>query len=179
MTTLLQDLRYAVRMLGRSPGFTAVAVAMLALGIGANTAIFSLVDAVLLRPLPFPEADRIVTLGEMGKGEDARHGSSTSYLNFLDWKAQSRSFEAMTIFNGWQPALTGLGEAERVRVALDALTAVLGIDPVLLHTGLRGGFSHDWQADRHRLEGAVSGGRVSASQSCRARARATVVKALR
>src|SRR5881275_534004 len=104
MTTLLQDLRYAVRMLGRSPGFTAVAVATLALGIGANTAIFSLVDAVLLRPLPFSEANRIVTLGETGKGEDARHASSTSYLNFLDWKAQSRSFEAMTIFNGWQPA---------------------------------------------------------------------------
>lgn len=117
MTTLLQDLRYAVRMLGRSPGFTAVAVAMLALGIGANTAIFSLVDAVLLRPLPFPEANRIVTLGEAGKGEDARHASSTSYLNFLDWKAQSRSFEAMTIFNGWQPALTGLGEAERLPAA--------------------------------------------------------------
>jgi predicted permease len=113
----LQDLRYAVRMLGKSPGFTAVAVAMLALGIGANTAIFSLVDAVLLRPLPFPEADRIVTLGEARKGEDARHGSSTSYLNFLDWKAESRSFEAMTIFNGWQPALTGSGEAERLPAA--------------------------------------------------------------
>jgi hypothetical protein len=117
MTTLLQDLRYATRMLGRSPGFTAVAVVMLALGIGANAAIFSLVDAVLIRPLPFPDADRIVTLGETGKGEDARHGSSTSYLNFLDWKAESRSFEAMTIFNGWQPALTGLGEAERLPAA--------------------------------------------------------------
>jgi putative ABC transport system permease protein len=117
MTTLLQDLRYAARMLARNPAFTSVAVAMLALGIGANTAIFSLVDAVLLRPLPFPDAERIVTLGETGKGEDASHGSSTSYLNFLDWKAESRSFEAMTIFNGWKPALTGLSEAERLPAA--------------------------------------------------------------
>jgi predicted permease len=133
MTTLLQDLRYAVRMLGRSPGFTAVAVATLALGIGANTAIFSLVDAVLLRPLPFPEANRIVTLGEAGKGEDARHASSTSYLNFLDWKAQSRSFEAMTIFNGWQPALTGSGEAERLPAAFVTAEVfdVLRVRPVL------------------------------------------------
>jgi putative ABC transport system permease protein len=117
VTTILQDLRQAARVLGRSPGFTAVAVVLLALGIGANAAIFSLVDAVLLRPLPYPDAGRIVTLGETGKGEDARQGSSTSYLNFLDWKAQSRSFEAMTIFNGWQPALTGLGEAERLPAA--------------------------------------------------------------
>src|SRR5437762_9147989 len=133
MTTLLQDLRYAVRMLGRSPGFTAVAVATLALGIGANTAIFSLVDAVLLRPLPIPEANRIVTLGEAGRGEDARHASSTSYLNFLDWKAQSRSFEAMTIFNGWQPALTGSGEAERLPAAFvtSEVFDVLRVRPAL------------------------------------------------
>ena len=129
MTTLLQDLRYAARMLARNPAFTSVAVVMLALGIGANAAIFSVVDAVLLRPLPFPDAERIVTLGETGKGEDARHGSSTSYLNFLDWKAQSKSFQAMTIFNGWRPALTGLGEAERLRAAFVTAEAfdILGV----------------------------------------------------
>jgi len=133
MTTLLQDLRYSARMLGRSPSFAAVAVAMLALGIGANTAIFSLVDAVLLRPLPFPGADRIVTLGETGKGEDARHASSTSYANFLDWKSQSQSFEAMTIFNGWAPALTGLGEAERLPAAFVTaeLFDILRVRPAL------------------------------------------------
>ncbi len=117
MTTFLQDLRYAARMLSRSPGFTAVAVAMLALGIGANTAIFSFVDAVVLRPLPYPDAGRIITLGELARNEDPGHGSSTSYANFLDWQAESRSFEAMTIFNEWHPALTGLGEAERLSAA--------------------------------------------------------------
>ena len=131
MTHLLQDLRHAARTLARSPGFTAVAVAMLAFGIGANTAIFSLVDAVLLRPLPYPQADRIVTVGERARNEDARRAGGTSYGNFLDWKAQSASFQAMTIFNGWRPALTGLGEAERLRAAFVTAEVfdVLGVRP--------------------------------------------------
>src|SRR5215471_1629405 len=131
MTVFLQDLRHAARMLGKSPGFTLLALAMLAMGIGANTAIFSVVDAVLLRPLPYPDADRIVTIGEMASNEDPRHSSSTSYANFLDWKAQSSSFQAMTIFNGWRPALTGLGEAERLRAAFVTAEVfdILGVRP--------------------------------------------------
>src|ERR1700704_2100341 len=107
-SSLWQDFRYALRGLRRSPGFTTAAVLTLTLGIGANTAIFSLVDAVLLRPLPYPEADRLVTLGEIGSKESPRHAGGTSFANFFDWQAQSRCFDAMTIFNGWRPALTGL-----------------------------------------------------------------------
>ena len=133
MTVFLQDLRRAARTLAGSPGFALVAVAMLSLGVGANTAIFSLVDAVLLRPLPYPGADQIVTIGELASNEDPRRAGGTSYGNFLDWRAQSASFEAMTIFNGWRPALTGLGDAERLRAAFVTAEVfdILGVRPAL------------------------------------------------
>jgi putative ABC transport system permease protein len=133
MTTLGQDLRYAVRTLQKSPGFALVAVATLALGIGANTAIFSFVDAVLLRPLPYPEADRIVTLGEVETRQAVRRAGGTSYANFADWQARSRSFESMALFNGWRPALTGLGEAERLKAAYvtSGIFPVLRVEPFL------------------------------------------------
>jgi putative ABC transport system permease protein len=133
MTTLGQDLRYAVRTLHKSPGFALVAVATLALGIGANTAIFSFVDAVLLRPLPYVEADRIVTLGEVESRQVVRRAGGTSYANFADWQASSRSFEAMALFNGWRPALTGMGEAERLKAAYvsSGVFGVLRVEPFL------------------------------------------------
>ena len=91
MSSLLQDLRYGWRTLANSPGFAAVAILTLALGIGANTAIFSFVDAVLLKPLPYKDADRIVRVMEKPpRGE--RNGIST--LNFLDWQKDNGVFEA-------------------------------------------------------------------------------------
>src|SRR5262245_6145179 len=91
MNTILQDFRYAIRMLMRSPGFAALAIVTLGLGIGANTAIFSLVHAVLLNPLPFANADRVVVVMETWKG---RRGN-VSAGNFADLKAASRSFERL------------------------------------------------------------------------------------
>src|SRR5215831_12351595 len=111
MSTLLQDLRYGARILLKQPVFTLIAVLTLSLGIGANTAIFSLVNAVLLRPLPFAEPERLVwTWGEFSGANRA----STSPPDFLDYRAQSRSFEelAATYFNSFN--LTGVGEPERV-----------------------------------------------------------------
>src|SRR6202011_4930811 len=90
MQTLLLDIRYALRSLLKSPGFTAVAILTLALGIGANTAIFSVVNAVLLRPLPFKNQDRLVTaFGRAGH----THYASISPPDFLDYRAQNSSFE--------------------------------------------------------------------------------------
>jgi len=111
--TLWQDLRFAVRMLQKSPGFTVVAVLTLALGIGANTAIFSVVNTVLLRPMPYKDADRLVTVwGEnKPKGYDLDLVSS---LDYADWKAQSHSFESMGAATDAMYTLTGAGEPAAV-----------------------------------------------------------------
>jgi putative ABC transport system permease protein len=115
MNTLWQDMRYGWRMLRRQPGFTFVAVITLALGISANTAIFSVVNAVLLRPLPYAEADRLVWLAERHEEIAARW---ISYPNFLDWQSRSKSFEAMAAIRGWQMTLTGSGDAQAINARL-------------------------------------------------------------
>jgi hypothetical protein len=91
MATLLQDLRYAFRLLVKSPSFTLIAVLTLALGIGANTAIFTVVNAVLLRPLDFRDPSRVVLVAE----KSAYPTVSTSYQNYVDWRDQSHSFESL------------------------------------------------------------------------------------
>src|SRR5260370_41452673 len=109
---MLNDLRYAIRMLLKNPGFTAVVVFTLALGIGANTAIFSVVNAVLLKPLPYREPDRLVHIWEGKVGEGALKNVVEPF-NFLDWRDRSRSFEQMVAINGGVTLnVTGIGEPE-------------------------------------------------------------------
>jgi putative ABC transport system permease protein len=134
MGTLIQDLRFGARMLRKSPGFTIVAVLTLALGIGANTAIFSVVNGVLLRPLPFRDPSRLVLIAEKSSFPII----STSYENYLDWRDQSHSFESMEATRGSSITLTGAGEPERlnVRMATAGLFSMLGINAQIGRTFL-------------------------------------------
>ncbi|HXJ91928.1 MAG TPA: ABC transporter permease [Terriglobia bacterium] len=111
MGTLLADLRYGLRMLRKNPGVTAVAIITLALGIGANTAIFSVVSGVLLNPLPYPEPERLVALYSKTPEFDR---SSISYPNLLDWVRDNRSFSGIAGYRGDDVSLTGMGEPERL-----------------------------------------------------------------
>ena len=133
MRTLLQDLQYAARQMMKSPGFAAVAILTLALGIGANTAIFSVVNAVLLEPLPYPNANRLVALYH-NKPHFTR--GSISYLNFLDWQRDNRSFEAMAAHRWGNMKLTGSGEPENLsgRMVSAGFFEILGVKPILGRT---------------------------------------------
>ncbi len=134
MSTILQDLRFALRMLRKSPGFTAIAVAVLALGIGANTAVFSVINAVLLRPLPYPRSEQLIALRE-------RHGAfgigSVSYPDYLDWRASQRTCTDVAIvrhdsYNVSFPAALGAAP-ERVdgATATANFLGIMGVRPAL------------------------------------------------
>src|SRR5262247_546781 len=129
METLLQDLRYGARMLRKSPGFTAVAALTLALGIGANTAIFSVVNAVLLRPLPYKDEDRLVWLWETRLPEVP--GTNPSPANFLDWQKQNKVFEQLEAMNVRDFNLIGGANPERIRgmVITHGFLSLLGVRP--------------------------------------------------
>ena len=131
METFLQDLRYGARVLAKHRGFTAVAVLTLALGIGANTAIFSVVNELLLRPLPFSDAERLVMVWEVAP--NGRRQNTTSRANFRAWREQSTTFAGMAAFSDQRLPLTGDGEPEEVSVQLATpeLFRVLGVEPIL------------------------------------------------
>ena len=133
MNDFLQDLRYGFRVLLKARGFTAVAVVTLALGIGANTAMFSIVNGVLLRSLPFPESDRLMVIYSSAPQFERM---SSSYPNFLDWQQRSRSFARMAAIRDDNFNLTGQRQPERVRVALVSSTffPIFGLRPVLGRT---------------------------------------------
>ncbi|MGB0034185.1 MAG: ABC transporter permease [Candidatus Acidiferrales bacterium] len=127
MGNFLQDLKYGIRMLAKNPGFATVAVLTLALGIGANTAIFTVVNSVLLRPLAFRDPSRVVLVVERSKFPTI----TTSYENYLDWRDQSRSFESMEATMFTNLTLTGIGDPERIpaRRATAGLFPLLGVKP--------------------------------------------------
>ena len=132
MSTVAQDLRYALRLLWKSPGFAAAAIIALALGIGANTAIFSVVNSVVLRPLPFRDANRMVVVWESNQSQGMNRAGPSGPA-FLDWREQSKSFEDLTLLDPGSVTITGYGEPRQMpamRVSGNFLT-VLGVKPIL------------------------------------------------
>lgn len=129
----LQDLRYGYRLMLKRPGFTAVVLVVLALGIGANTAIFSVVNSVLLRPLNYPDSERVLTVWEDHTRREGPAQEWTSPPGFQDWREQNTVFESVAAISGWPVTLTEAGEPETLVGARVSQTAfsVLGIKPVL------------------------------------------------
>lgn len=132
MQTLLQDLRYAARQLRKSPGFTLTAIITLTVGIGANAAIFSSMDAVILHPLSVPKLDRVVTIAQQGRQENGGY-LQVALANYEDWTRQSSSFEEMSILTSGDMSLTGAGDAAHVRTAKNSASffKVLRAQPLL------------------------------------------------
>jgi putative ABC transport system permease protein len=133
MDTLVKDIRYAVRVLINGRGVTVIALLALTLGIGANTAIFSIVDGLLLKPLPFPQSDRLFRLYEHSPQSPK---TPVSYPNYLDWRQQNQTFEDMSIFRGWASNITGAQGPERVQGAMVSASflQVLKAEPMLGRT---------------------------------------------
>jgi putative ABC transport system permease protein len=133
MSFLWQDLRYALRGLRKDPGFAALAVGTLALGIGANVAIFSVLDAALLRPLPYPSPDRLVLFGDQ---ESGRTPNNVGFATFQDFRDRNRSLQSAAVFRLWLPTFAGAAEAERIpamRVSANFFD-LLGVRPAFGRT---------------------------------------------
>src|SRR3954470_8747236 len=133
MDSLLKDIRFALRTLLKSPGFTIVAILTLALGIGSNTAMFSVVTAVLLRPLPFPEPERLVAVATVSPTGDM---TAESYPDFYDWRQQNRSFQNLAAYRLDNLTLGGLGDPLHVEanVVTSGFFETLGVQPQLGRT---------------------------------------------
>src|SRR6266850_8524127 len=127
---MLTDLRQALRTLTKSPGFSAIVVIVLAVGIGANTAIFSIVNGVLLKPLPFQHASRLVSLGGIVRGEEE---NSASLPDISDWRARAKTLDAIAPVSGYAVTMTGNGDPASLEVAITSsdLFTMLDAAPLL------------------------------------------------
>jgi putative ABC transport system permease protein len=132
MQKLWQDMRYSSRLLAKRPGFLLVTVITLALGIGANTAIFSMVNALLINPLPLPRIDRLVAIWEKVPSQGVER-NETAIANYLDWQAQNQSFEEVALYSWWNANLSGIDPPERVQgyVVTTNLLKTLKVEPAL------------------------------------------------
>src|SRR5215469_6054958 len=130
MENIWQDIRFAIRMLAKNPGFAAIAVVTLALGIGANTSIFTVVNAEMLRPLPFHDPSRLVTVFETSSRSNQK-SSAVSYANFADWRAQNQVFEKIAVFEPGSATLTGVDKPAHIQSAMVSadLFPLLGATP--------------------------------------------------
>src|SRR5271155_2671221 len=133
MSRLLNDGRFGVRQLRKNPTFALTTILTLALGIGATTAIFSLVYAVMLKPLPFPESDRLVWLSQEDHSSGAAIPESLSYPDYFDWRAQNQTLTGIASFRGANVTLTGIGEAQHLnsQTVSSNFFQVLGAAPML------------------------------------------------
>src|SRR6266851_2750695 len=133
MQNLIQDIRYAARMLHRNPGFTTVAVMALALGIGANTAVFTVVNGVLLRPMPFPEPDRLFLVSYALQHGPFENGPSMLDSDYLEFRRQDQVFERIASFAGNSANLTGAGDPVHIPIAnvTPDFFPVLRVDPAI------------------------------------------------
>ncbi|HWE49380.1 MAG TPA: ABC transporter permease, partial [Bryobacteraceae bacterium] len=130
MDEFWKDLRYTARMLAKKPGFTVIAVATLALGIGVNTAMFSIVNGVLLQPLAFPQSDRLMTLYE---NRAAFPNASISYPNYLDWKRTNQCFRSLSAFRPQDFTVFARGRGERLKgeMVSAGFFPTLGVQPLV------------------------------------------------
>ncbi len=133
INSLLQDIRYGFRMLAKAPTFSVIAILTLALGIGANTAIFSVVNGVLLNPLPFHDPHQLVSVFE--EIPNFKNGS-ISYPNFIDWRRMNRTFETLAVYRSVGFTLSGNGEPERLHGEMisNGFFELLGVNPALGRT---------------------------------------------
>src|SRR5437660_11680193 len=136
METLIKDIRYGIRSLAGRPAFTLISVITLALGIGASTSIFSVVHAVLLRALPYGNADRLVMVWENNRRRDPKQQNVINLGNFFDWKEQNHVFEDMAAFIDRNAKLTSDGEPEEIptQIATPNFFSVLGVNPIMGRT---------------------------------------------
>ena len=152
----MNDFRFAIRQLFKNPGFAVISILVLALGIGANTAIFSVVNAVLLRPLPYPHSEQLVLLRERLLGPSGFESGSVSYMNYLDWRAAQKSFTDLALARAERVSLSAVDGKSAAEASSSARTRTCSATKHCSRKGIRA----SWPGRRGRCEGCSSMRRI-------------------